>query len=372
MRVGLLTDIPVLCANTMYLDEIKKGLSRENIDSRIFLINSSGIFQKIDSVTGFMRIIKASKLLSQLSDCDIIHAQFTFPMGFVFTLFSSIRILNKPIIVHTHGYDVFKVPSINYGIRRNRIGRTLTSYTWKRADRIIVVCNKAKLEIESIGIQPKRIHLLYNGIDQLLFSKRGLHEIPRELSLLRSENDFIFLSIASLTPVKNHVRLINAFIDLVEKYKSKYKIKLLIIGRDSRCPSYRSDVNFRSSNNICYLGEKHHFDLPLYYTISDAFILPSLSEGHPWSMLEAMSCKLPVIASNVGGIPETLVESRFLVDPLDAQDIFKKLEMILMMDTKEREQIGTNNRDRILQSFTIEHHIDQLICIYNDVMDSSS
>ena len=361
MQVAILTDLPILCEDTMYVDEIRKALSRKGVHSKIFLVKNSGILQKLDPMTGAMRIMNTSRLLSKLSHYDLIHAQLTYPLGFAFTLFASLRLLNKPVIVHTHGYDVFTIPKINYGIRRNWIGRILTSYTWKRADRVIVVCKKAKAEIESIGIRADNIDLLYNGIDELLFDKKSTSDIPKGLSLLRSENDFIFLSIASITPVKNHVRLVKAFSELVEKYKFKYKIRLLIIGTNYQ----HQLVDYGGLNDsILYVGKKNHFDLPLYYSISDAFVLPSLSEAHPWSMLEAMSCQLPVIASNVGGIPETLDEPRFLVNPQDAQVILKKLEMVITMDKNEREQIGINNRAKVLSSFTLDRHTNQLIDIY--------
>jgi glycosyltransferase involved in cell wall biosynthesis len=360
MLVAIITDLPFLCTDTMYLDELEKRLPMIGINPKVFLVNSSKIFEKIDTKTGIIKLLTLPKLLKILSNFDIIHIQFTFPLGLGLTFLSSLRLLNKPIIIHTHGYDVFTVPSVNYGLRRNEIGRYLAHLAWKKANRIIAVCEQAKNEIEKDGIRANKIDLLYNGIDESLFHKT---EIKEELLSLRQDSDIIFLSVASMTPVKNHVGLLRTFSKIIEKYGSKYRIKLVLIG--GKTNSYQPMVEHP---NVVYLDKKNHSDLKYYYSISDAFVLPSLSEAHPWSVLEAMSCELPVIASNVGGIPETLVDSRFLMNPLDIEDIFKKFEFILAMDKMEREKIGRTNRETVLERYTINRHVDSLKKIYESVL----
>jgi glycosyltransferase involved in cell wall biosynthesis len=166
-----------------------------------------------------------------------------------------------------------------------------------------------------------------------------------------------------MTPVKNHVGLLRSFSKIIETYGSKYRIKLLLIGG-----LMNSHLPMDKNPNVIYLDKKNHADLKYFYSISDAFVLPSLSEAHPWSVLEAMSCELPVIASNVGGIPETLGDSQFLINPLDSEDILKKLQFIIEMNKKEREKIGRTNREIVLTRYTINKHIDSLKKIYENVL----
>jgi glycosyltransferase involved in cell wall biosynthesis len=365
MRIAIVSDIDFLYEDTMYLNELEKRLRSNGIDCNVFNINGAKILKRIDSATGLVRILNASKLKAQLLDYDIIHAQFSYPIGFALTLLSSLKLLEKPIIIHTHGYDVFTVPSINYGIRRNQIGRYLTEYAWKRAERIIAVCKKSEDELRN-AMTRTNIDLLYNGVNELLFTK-NTSELPKEISMIRDEADFIFLSIASLVPVKNHQRLIKAFSDLVKRDTSRSKIKMILIGSQ---PEYYS-VNHSGHGNIIYLGKKPHRDLASYYSIADAFVLPSLSEAHPWSMLEAMSCQLPVIASAVGGIPETLEDSNFIVDPYDQNDIMAKLDQLIEMSMTERKEIGIENRQRILKRFTLDLHTEKLMRIYHQALTSS-
>ena len=102
--------------------------------------------------------------------------------------------------------------------------------------------------------------------------------------------------------------------------------------------------------------------------MADAFILPSLSEAHPWSMLEAMACGLPVIASNVGGIPECMTDDRFLVNPYKVSDIKNKMKSLMDMDEVERQTLGRKNREAILNSFRIGDHVTKLSNIYKSAL----
>jgi len=359
MKIAIITDIPFLYEDTMYLNELEKRLQKHGNNCDVFVVSGSNVFEKIDSASGIMRIIHTSRLVRKLSEYDVIHAQFTFPIGFSLALLASLRLITVPIVVHTHGYDVFTAPEVNYGIRRNRIGRFLTNYAWSRSKKIIAVCKKSKIEISASGISDEKIEILYNGVDELLFRNTNTTP-PEEFGSLRNEADFLFLSIASLVPVKNLEGLTTAFLELTEKLGSRSEVKLMLIGNT---PKHNS-ITLPKHSSITYLGKKQHRDLPYYYNLADAFVLPSVSEAHPWSLLEAMACELPVVASNVGGIPETIADKRFLIDPHDQIDILKKLEMIVELGSSERKVIGKSNREIILKSFTLSEHVNRLNNIF--------
>src|SRR5262249_36509641 len=152
----------------------------------------------------------------------MIHVQFTFPLGFALAALASLRLLRKPIIVHTHGNDVFTVPEINYGIRRSAFGRLSSTFTWNAADKVIAVCNKSKGVLEGIlgkkgGGDTEKVELLHNGIDESLFTPKKPEDTAEEAKKLRGDADFVFISMASLVPVKNQTRLAEAFVKLVQK-----------------------------------------------------------------------------------------------------------------------------------------------------------
>jgi glycosyltransferase involved in cell wall biosynthesis len=359
MKVAIVTDLPFLCEKTRYLNELELRLANYGICAKTFVMHGIQNFNRIRAMAGVGKIAMVCGSLDELSKFDLIHVQFTHPLGVPLSALSSLKLFNKPVIIHTHGYDVFTVPEIGYGIRRKTVGRLLTEFAWKRSSRIIAVCERARHEIERAGIDRRKIDLLYNGVDQNLFTKTN--SLSPQLSQLRQENDILFLNVAAQTPVKNQSRMIKAFNSVADKYGSKYRIKLVLVGQQ------RDELNINSSqNSTIFLGKITHKELPYLYSVVDVFVLPSLSEAHPWSILEAMSCQLPVIASNVGGIPETL-EGRFLVNPIDVSDIEKKFEWVIEMGKAERDRIGRENRETILDRFTLRDHVVQLKRIYESI-----
>ncbi len=359
MQVAIITDIPSWSDDTGYLNELEKKLPIYGIIPKIFLISNKGIYGKIGIRSYLTQLIQLTKIIKKLSKFDIIHTQFSFPLGFGCVLLKSLKLIRKPVIIHTHGVDVFTVPSINYGIRRLTLGKIFTDFAWKKADLIITTCKKAKSEIEKSGISEEKIEILYNGIDESLF-KKCKNNIPSNILELRNKTDFLLLNVASGGHVKNYKMMLKVFKKILKKYQSQYNIKLAIVGKD-----YTMSLQKLDNQNILYLGKKDHKILKNFYNIADLFILPSLSEAHPWSILEAMSCELPVIASNVGGIPETIDDMRFLIDPYDEEDMIKKIENIIKMDHEDLKKIGVLNRKKILNQFTLDIHVKRLKQIYS-------
>lgn len=364
MRIALVTDTPFLCEDTMYLNELQKRFSNLGHEVSVFVIRASGPVASLDSSTGIIRMVKLSLMLSSLARFDVIHVQFTFPLGFALAALSKIRLLRRPLVLHTHGNDIFTVPEIGYGIRRTTSGQKIASFTWTHSDRIIAVCNKSKAEVESTlkhkSTGPDKVSLLHNGIDESLFRPNADQSIKNDN--LRGDADFVFISMASLVPVKNQARMSKAFIQLVEEYRSK-KLKLFLVGAKSQ----HYTVSLPDHKDIVYLGKRPHQDLPGLYSMGDAFVLPSLSEAHPWSLLEAMGCGLPAIASNVGGIPESLSDGRFLVDPRSIDDITAKMKSMIDLGEHERRQVGDKNRKVVLDAFTLDRHVQKLYKIFDSV-----
>lgn len=365
LKIAILSDNPSLYEDTMYLKELERRLTDKGFHSKVFLVNSRGAFSKIDSPTGLLRMLNSSMLVNKLCKYDILDVQFTFPIGFPLAVLSSMKLLRKPIVIHTHGYDVFTVPNLGYGVRRTSMGRFMTNFAWRHSRNIISVCKKSKSELLKAGVDSDKIDVVYNGVDESLFSPVE-PILDDRLLRIRNESDIIFLSVASIIPIKNQQRLIEVFRRVIKQYDSKVKVKLLLIGNQPE----HSPVRIKANGDIIYLGKKPHLELPVFYNMADAFILPSITEAHPWSLLEAMSCQLPVLASNVGGIPET-IDNQFLLDPLSEKDISNKCEKIIEMSKKERKSIGFSNREVILRSFTLQKHITTLSGIFQRIIEGN-
>jgi glycosyltransferase involved in cell wall biosynthesis len=178
----------------------------------------------------------------------------------------------------------------------------------------------------------------------------------------------IFLNVANLRRVKNQERLFIAFSRFLREDKSYVDTKLIICGtglleNELRALAYKLGIE----SKVMFFGKVPRSMMPEVYSVADAFILPSLHEAHPWSLLEAMSCGLPVAASDVGGIPETLPDREQLLNPWKTSDIYRAM-VYLARDAKRRKNIGSRNRKIILKKFTFKRHVKNLSLIYDKVL----
>lgn len=354
-RVSILTDNPVLYENSMYLSQIEKELRHRKALVDVFVLRSNGGI--LEKKIALERTVRAIALVRELRKYDIIHIHFTFPLGSLYCLLKRIKLASTALIIHTHGYDIFTVPEVGYGLRRTVFGDLLTKQTWSTATTIITVCRAAAQKVACVGIPSDKIAILYNGVDHKLFSvNRSLKE--------RCPKKFAFLNVASFSPIKNHIALLEAFRKTAKLYKGKIDIKLILVGDGP----LRNMIEHTAPEGVIFYGRIQHENLPSIYCNSDAFILPSKSEGHPWSLLEAMSCEVPSIASSVGGIPETIQNPELLINPWNIDDIKDKMISLIEMPPEERAFLGKRNREIVLRNFTMSLHIENLLHIYEDVM----
>jgi glycosyltransferase involved in cell wall biosynthesis len=117
-----------------------------------------------------------------------------------------------------------------------------------------------------------------------------------------------------------------------------------------------------------------HEDIPAHLTQADLFVLPSLSEGLPLVLVEAMSAGKPVVATEVGGIPDVLVDegdgkTGYLVPPESPEALAEAITAVLSAPDKAH-NMGQNGRDRIEKQFTWSTIADQTITIYRTLLSS--
>lgn len=361
MKVAIVTDSRFLCEETMYLGELKKEMKARGVSTDLLPLMDAP-WSTVEGKLPIQRLLRTTLLIPTIRNCDIVHVQFTFPIGFLLSLFKYLH--GKPVIIHTHGDDVFVVPSAGIGFRRYIFGRLITKISWKTTSHIIAVCKKARAEILKAGVPRTKISVLYNGVNENFFCRRkSLGE--NKYADVREGSDFVFLNVGGLKEVKNQARLLTAF-SLYAK-NSGNKSKLIICGA-GQLDKTLHDLTHKLTiaDKVVFLGRVTHSEMPQLYSAVDAYILPSLHEAHPWSILEAMSCELPVAASKVGGIPETINNEKLLVNPWKVDDIRQAMQY-LAENPKRSRIIGTQNRRIVVEKFTLKQHATQLESIYNEV-----
>ncbi len=187
----------------------------------------------------------------------------------------------------------------------------------------------------------------------------------------RDRNTVSFACASYIRPEKGLESLIDAFSLIIKK---GYNSRLYIIG-DTADKNYVRSLIDRARNNGS--GDFVHFtgwtdNIHNVLEATDIYVLPSLTEGVPRSVVEAMSQGKPVIATNVGGISELLGESRFglVVPPTDTESLLESMEK-LVTDPLLQEKMGQAARTEIFSNYSIQTHVQNLSKVFDQATISN-
>ena len=204
-------------------------------------------------------------------------------------------------------------------------------------------------QMVEIGIDPRKIQIILNGIDTALFSFVGPR--PRGSAV----------TIARLSPEKDIDSLLRAVAIIRETFPS---FRLEIAG-DGACMAdlQATARELGVEDHALFLGQVR--DVRALLEGASLFVLPSLTEGVSLTLLEAMACGLPVVATRVGGTPEVVVdgETGLLVSPTSPAELAQAI-LNLLQDPERSRQMGVKARQRIEQYFDIRHMVSKYEAIY--------
>lgn len=181
-----------------------------------------------------------------------------------------------------------------------------------------------------------------------------------------SHNDkkiFKWLSVGRLIPVKNYKLLISACEILV---KENMKFKLDIIGDGFEKGILTNLIKEKQlERNVTLLGISK--DIPKILKCYDAFVISSNSEGLPMVLLEAMSAKLPIVSTNVGGIPAVINNSKggVIVESRNEMKLASAMQSFIMKSEDDLNKMGNNNYMYVKNKFNIDKISNQWLEIYN-------
>ena len=168
---------------------------------------------------------------------------------------------------------------------------------------------------------------------------------------------------------KNGVRY---FIESVPRViQVNRNVKCLIVGDgDESDMLRRMAVELEISDNVIFTGRIDNRDMPGYYAISDIVVLPSLIEATSIAGLEAMATGKPLVASNIGGIPQIVDdgETGILVPPGDSERLAQGI-ITLLSDVKKREGMGRKARKKVEAEFSWDIIAGKVQGIYHGLVD---
>lgn len=240
------------------------------------------------------------------------------------------------------------------------------AYRWaSRATHMVAVSHDLQRFLEErIGIPHDRITVIHNGVDMLpQRSSDQIRQLRSEFGI--GEDAFLLGIVGSLYPVKGHAYLFKALGPVLAQYP---ETRLLVIGQGELEQTLKQQVaNLGIDKAVSFLGLRN--DVPRLLPVLDLFVLPSLSEGLSVALLEAMSAGVPVLASNVGGNPEIVIdgETGYLAPPERSEELSARI-LELVRNWKLTQSCGERGREWVAQEFTTARMLERYQNLYSDCL----
>lgn len=253
-----------------------------------------------------------------------------------------------PVRVHgEHGRDVFDLDGSN--ARYNRLRRLVRPFVHRY---LTVSRDLQNWLTEAIGVDGSRVTQIYNGVDKQRFRPRT--DASRSVLPPSFRGDcFVVGSVGRMVGVKDYPTLVRAFIDASRRPGGE-RLRLVVVGDGGERAGCQALLDEAGVADRAWLtGERK--DIPELMQAFDLFVLPSLGEGISNTILEAMACGLPIVATGVGGTPELVEDGANgrLFAPGDVESLAASV-LQYASDAALRDEHGRRSRQKIEASFSIE------------------
>ncbi|MEK7581070.1 MAG: glycosyltransferase family 1 protein [Patescibacteria group bacterium] len=314
--------------------------------------------------TSLRQLPRLNKLKKKFAALENVQFKFfPFPIGFFEIIFNKIHLIKLEKVIGN--FDILHTSDwIEPAINQNESKKITTIHdvvpylfpsslprrilknqevrlklVKKESDLIIAVSNSTKEDVvKFLEIPNERIRVINNAASPA-FKPQLEEKINEVLSKFKIKKPYI-LSVATQEPRKNIQKLVDAF----EKInKAKPELNLVLTGKYGWGPAL--DV----VPNVIQTGFVKEEELISLYAGCAVFVYPSLYEGFGLPVLEAMACGAPVITSNNSSLVEIAKDAAILIDPRSEGQLKKALEIILNLDTEDRQKMVRASLDRARQ-----------------------
>jgi glycosyltransferase involved in cell wall biosynthesis len=261
----------------------------------------------------------------------------------------------KPDIVHTaaaeanfHGIIAAKLSGVKVIIaeeigfpNHSSMAKLVFKYLYKLASKVICVSESVKDNLIKIReIEAQKGVVIYNPVSSSKLLNRNLN------------NEFTLVSVGRLETVKNQQLLIKAFSKI-----NNLSAQLILVGDGRERRNLEQLIaSLQLEKRVTITGFVSNPEL--YLSQAHLFVLPSLSEGFGIAVVEAMQQEVPCLCSNVGGIPEFIIENEtgWLFNPNNEEELITKINAITASPFSEIKQIGINGKNFVNNRFTSEKY----------------
>ena len=283
---------------------------------------------------------------------DIIHAHLWPVFNIIARATCNIK---QRQVWHIHGKpDWLNRVSFSGLLRRIQMGQMI-----RRCRPLFIACSEdvRRAATSALGLKNQEIVTVRNGVNLEKFSPAGFSGA--------SARDCVkIIMVAAFRPLKGH----SCLLDAIELLRARGLSFHCTLAGDTNSATgkliYQSVQHRGLSDVVTFSG--HLTDVAEALRASDIFVLPSDSEGLPLSVLEAMACGLPVVATNVGGIPEVVIEGEtgFLVPPQDSATLAARLEALTKSEDL-RLRMGAAAAEKARKCHSFEDCVEAILSVYN-------
>ena len=281
---------------------------------------------------------------------DLIHAFHTYIDGY--GVLNYCKKHNLPLVITAHGTIEREISSW-----KNIQPKIMETFAY--SSKILCVSNDLARRIEEMGIPKHKIIIVPLGVSLERFNIEKKTEFKKIKNI---EKNKIILFVGQLTEKKGLRSLIKASEIIFEKYGDK--VKFIVVGEGR----FRKEIT--KKRNVIVMGNLPPEELSDWFVVADIFILPSLAEGRPTVIYEAMASECPIIATNVGGIPEQVKNgyNGFLIESQNPDMLAEKI-IYFLENENEMIKMGKNSRKRIVEEgWTWEGYAKKIVDVYKGIL----
>ena len=264
-------------------------------------------------------------------------------------------------LLTVHDLSFLRCPDAFVPSLRRYLERTVPRSV-AHADRVLADSEATRADlIAHYSTPPGKVEVLYCGVDPRFRPEQEPGERERLRARYGIADRSYVLSVGTLQPRKNHVRLIQAFGQLADWPASQL---VIAGGRGWLCEGIFAEAE-RHGDRVRILGFADDADLPALYRNAALFALPSLYEGFGLPVLEAMACGTPVVCSNASSLPEVAGDAALMVDPFDIDGLVEAMARTLE-DADLRQQMIAKGLAQAAR-FTWAESAQQLLSVFGAI-----
>jgi N-acetyl-alpha-D-glucosaminyl L-malate synthase BshA len=293
------------------------------------------------------------------SSLDIIHAHYAVPHATA--AFLSRQVLSAsgqaPKVVTTlHGTDITLIgndPSYS----------RIVAFSIEQSDAVTAVSNSLRASTYAeLGVT-REIAVIPNFLDLAIHRRRPRPDLRKHFTG-GNDNVKILIHVSNFRPVKRT----EVVIDLFDRIRAEVPARLLLVGDGPDLPiAQRRARTLKIENLVHAIGAQEEV-VPLL-SIADLFLLPSAQESFGLAALEAMACEVPVIASEVGGLPEVIQHGvTGFLHPLDDEDGMVASAIALLKDPARHEAVAQAACRRVREQFSVERVVPMYESCYQKLL----